>query len=415
MPIAAQSRETLRQIIGRNVGGSRFVLGTTTSTASDATSVIDNARLAYFANDELIGFWIRATSGTNDGETRRATDSVTTTGDVTTAAFGANVPACMTFEAWPPEFNPDVADRAINNAIISSYGRGYAPLENESLHTGGGILRFALPSTFSYLSKILQRTAVSSRTVHTCEAAFDESVPTGVSNATDTRVLRKGASSLKFTVTAAAAANALITDSITSTDYSDMTHLECWMKSNITTTAGDIHILLDNTASCVSPLETLAVPALTADTWTFVRIALAAQEDLTAIISVGIRFTTDNGAQVLYVDEIECTNENTARWEPFSFDAWRVDTANRGFYFTVPADCVGCGLLRLVGGQEPQTLTTDSATTTVDDDFIIAKATAEMFAQAHSDRYKKCVEQWETRAALAYRAVSRPVIARFLT
>jgi len=414
MPIAGQSRETLRGIIGRNLAGARLVLGTTTSSL-DSTSVIDNIRAAHYNNCELRGFWIRATSGCNDGEERKATASAVTTGDITTTAFTNTVPCGMTFEAWPPEFSSLYVDRAINDAIVASYGRGYAPLESEALHTGGNQLRYSLPSTVSYLSKILRRTSVTNVDLHTAEATFNESVPTGVTNALDDTVKRSGANSLKFTITAAAAASALITDALTSTDFSHMTHVEGWFKSNVTIAAGAIDILIDDSANAASPIETLALPALTADIWTYVRMALAAPEDLTAIISVGIRFTTDTGAQILYMDALVMTDENTAVWEPYHYKAWKVDKANRGFYFTVDACQVGYGLLRIIGGQEPQTLTTDTATITIDDEYVIAKATASMFSQTGLERYDKQVVQWEGRALNAYKGgVARPAYAKWL-
>ena len=415
MPIAGQTREVAREIIGRNLGGARFFLATNTSCPGDTTSIIDSTRLGFLGNDELIGYWARAISGCNDLATRKVTDSVTGTGDLVVAAFANNTATSDTFELWPPEFNPDHADVEINNAIIASYGRGYAPLESEAIHTGGNQLRFALPSSYSYLSKILQRTSVTSLVLHSCEVAFDEAVPSGITVATDSVDKRNGNSSLRFTITTAAAAGALISDSLTSTDFSRMTHLELWLKSNIATLAVDIDVLVDDTASCASPLETLSLPALVPDTWTFVRLALSAPETLTAIISVALQFAVDNGAQVLQVDDMRFVDENTAKWEPYHWDAWQVDKANRGFYFRLEANQVGYGLLRLIGGQEPQVLTADACTLPIDDEYIIARATARMFAQTGMEKYQKSVVEWEGRAASAYRGgVPRPATARWV-
>lgn len=412
MPIAGQTRGVARKSIGGNLAGPRFFTLTTSSSACDATSVIDAVNLAGFGNDDFNGWWLRSTSGCNVGETRRVTDHAGATGDLTTPAFSNTVAAADTFELWPPEFNPDQVDRAINDAIIGAYGRGYAPLECQGLHTGGNQYRFSLPSTYSYLQRILVRTSVKSESLHSMEATFDETTDADFTQAVDTENQRTGSGCLKITVAAAASANDLLTDSLSSTDFSWGTHLEFWAKSNVTIAAGAIQVLIDDTAACASPLETLNVPALTADTWTFCRVALTAPEALTAIISVGLKFVTDTGAQVIYFDDMRIVDENTAIWEPFHPNAWGVDKANRGFYFK--HDDIPYGLLRLVGGQEPQKLTGDCCTLPIDDEYIINKATALVFAQSGLERYKDQITQWEARAEAARRSVSRPAFARFL-
>ncbi len=410
MPIAGQTRKVARQAIARNLMGARFHLLLAT-TGCDTTSVVDTVTLGGYNACELKGSWIMSVSGCNDGETRRALSN-TNAGDITTSAFSNSTACGDNFEVWMEEFNPCFANKAIDDAIIAAYGRGYAPLESEALHTGAGILRHSLPSTFSYLSKILQRTSVKSQTLRSMEALFDEATDADFTQTIDRQNQRTGAGCLKIVVATGASSNDLLTDSLVATDYSWGTHLEFWAKSNVTIAAAGIHVLIDDTASCVSPLETLAVPALVADTWTYVRVPLAAPESLTSIISVGLRFTTDTGAQTIYFDAFDIVDENTAQWEPYHPKAWNVDKANRGFYFT--STNVDYGLLRLVGGQEPQKLTADTCTLPIDDEYIIAKATALMFAQTGMSRYDTDITQWEARAAAAYRGVPRPAFARWL-
>ena len=409
MPIAGQTRKVARQALARNLMGARFHILCATGGA-DTTSVVDAVTLGGYNACELKGAWVRSINSCNCGEVRRALSN-TACGDITTSAFSNVTASGHDFEVWKPEFNPLDADLFLDDAIVASYGRGFAPLESEALHTGGDILRYSLPSTYSYLSKIMLRTFVVSKQIHSTNTVFDEATDGDITQSVDSENQRTGPSCLKLVVAVAASAGDFISDSLASTDFSWGTHLEFWVKSNVTIAAGAITILIDDTASVASAIETLNVPALTADEWTFVRVALAAPEDLTAVISFGIKFDTDTGAQVVYFNDFNIVDENTAFWEPYHPSAWHVDKANRGFFFDSKPSY---GLLRLVGGQEPQKMTADSGTIPIDDEYVIAKATASMFAATHMDKYNEDVIQWEGRAANAYKGVARPAFARFL-
>ena len=211
---------------------------------------------------------------------------------------------------------------------MDTYGRAYNPVENVSLHTGANRARFDIPSGLSAISKIYARTRISDDELHSCESAFDESVDAQLTATTDTEIKWRGNSSMKITVSASAGGNDLITDSITALDISGNTHVEFWCRSSVATSAADIHILLDDTASCASAVETLALPALTANTDTFVRIALSNPRSDTAIISVGVRFTVDKGASVFWIDDIRAVDENTAVWREVSRMGWRIEKDN---------------------------------------------------------------------------------------
>jgi hypothetical protein len=74
---------------------------------------------------------------------------------------------------------------------------------------------------------------------------------------------------------------------ITSVDISGYTQIGLWIKSSINVNAGDIDILLGDVATLVAPLEIINLPALSANTWTWVVLDIADPTDLTAIIAVG--------------------------------------------------------------------------------------------------------------------------------
>ena len=142
------------------------------------------------------------------------------------------------------------------------------------------------------------------------------------------------------------------------------------------TSSGNLKLLLDNTAACASPLETLSIPALSADTWTFVRMALANPETDTAIISVGLEYDADLGACTVWIDDISAVENDTAEWTTLDRRNWRIDKAARDLILSRDGhDVVGYSLIKITGGDKPALLTSDSTATEIDENFIIANAT----------------------------------------
>ena len=181
-------------------------------------------------------------------------------------------------------------------------------------------------------------------------------------------------------VAAGASAGDLVTDSITSKDISKYDYLEGWAKitrsGEVTTAAGDLQILLDDTASCASPLETLNVPALTDDTWTFFRVKLGNPELDTAIISIGLKYTTDLGACTIWLDDIRVVRNDSAHWKKVPRNLWKIDKESNDIILDSYFKNFGYKLLKLVGGDKPALLSADSTASEIDDQYIIATATA---------------------------------------
>ena len=141
-----------------------------------------------------------------------------------------------------------------------------------------------------------------------CEAAWTELLA-GVTATADSDA-QEGEKSVKLAITDPVAAGAILaTKAITETDLSGHSSVHLFVKSSVSTNAGDLQLLLDDTALCASPRKTLDLPALTANTWTKVVLFFdstyhAADDDLTGIISVGIKMVVDKGIFDLYLDEI---------------------------------------------------------------------------------------------------------------
>ena len=147
------------------------------------------------------------------------------------------------------------------------------------------------------------------------------------------------------------------------------------MKSTVATSAGNLKLLLDDSASCASPIETLSIPALSADTWTFVRMTLANPETDTAIISVGLEYDSDLGACTVWIDDIVAVANDTAEWTTLDRRNWKIDKESRDLVLMRDGqDAVGYALIKITGGDKPALLTSDATSTEISEEYIIANA-----------------------------------------
>jgi len=379
MPVQGRTRKQLRQSIGNNLGAIR------TGTAYDAGSTTTLISLSLVGGDDSYnGKWLVVADVTNSNntETRIISDYTASAYRLTVQqAYSFATAAGDTFEIWDDEFRPEVIDEFINQAIIDTTGQAYHPTENVELHADSRNMRFDIPSNISIINRLFYRSKVSSTLLHSCNAAFDETVDSDITVTVDTEDKKRGTGSNKFVIAGAATGGEIATDSIGSKDISKYDYLECWIKSTVATSAGNLKILLDDSASCASPIETLEVPALTANTWTFVRMALANPETDTAIISIGLEYDSELGACQVRLDDIKVVENDTADWVILPKHLWRIDRSARDLILSDSARLeVGYKLIKIQGGDKPALLSTETATSEIDDSYIIARATALAFA-----------------------------------
>jgi len=165
-------------------------------------------------------------------------------------------------------------------------------------------------------------TTVSGVQIEDCEDAWDEFVDGDVTESADAGDKEEGSASAKFEVAAGCGAGDIIaTETISSTDISKHAEIKLHIKSSVALDAGDLAILLDNTAQCASPKETLNVPAVSADTWTEVTISLAHPNQDAAIISVGVQMVVDKGAFDLRIDDVRAVGANRGHYQVVVADA----------------------------------------------------------------------------------------------
>ena len=380
--IQGRTRAQLRQSVGRNLNA---VYVSSASGNGSTTTIVDNTLIG--SDDTHIGKWVvfNDASG-NAGQVTRVSDYTSSSTTLTLSpAVDASSATSDTYELWDDEYNPANLDSFINDSILEVTGNTYDPIENLTFHTDGDQLRFDVPSGISMIQDIYYRNSVDYGRLHSCGAAFDETVDSDITVSLDTEDKKQGAQSCKFVIAAGASAGDIATDSITSKDISGYDYLEGWVKitssGEASTSAGNLKILLDNTASCASPLETVNIPALTDDTWTFFRTKLTNPELDTAIISIGLEYDSDLGACTVWLDDISVVKSYTAEWIKIPRHLWRIDKEEKAVVFDNYLHGIArYNLLKIVGGDKPALLSSDSATSEVNERYLIAAATARALA-----------------------------------
>ena len=406
--VQGRTRAQLRQSVGYNLGAIR------TGTAYDAGSTTTLISLSLVgADDNYNGMWIVVDDASSTAaETRIISDYTASAYRLTLQqALSFATAAGDTFELWESIYRPDAINEFMNQAIMDATGAFYDPVEKLDLHTDGATQRFDIPSGLSMVQDVFYRSKVSSTRLHACSEEFNETVDSDITVSLDTKQRKQGSQSNKFEIAAGASAGDLATDSITSKDISGYDYIEFWVRSTVATSAGNLKLHIDDSASCASPVESISIPALSADTWTFVRDQIDNPELCSAIISVGLEMDSDLGACTVWLDDISAVKNDTAQWEQIPRNLWRIDKESSDLVLDNYAHGVArYNLLKIVGGDKPALMTADSDTSEVDESYIIAKATALAFAaasggpQTDPDNKNNMAGFWMAQASRAQRA-----------
>ncbi len=142
-----------------------------------------------------------------------------------------------------------------------------------------------------------------SKVVEGCQTAW-----TGEANVTataDVAAKKVGAKGAKLVVDASFNTGLLASINIDALDLSLNKVIGLWIKSDIAVAAGVLGLVIDEHSGCVSPSETLLIPALAAGQWRYVKLPVSgAKAGRDAIISVGLTAISDPGAVTLFIDQI---------------------------------------------------------------------------------------------------------------
>jgi len=384
--VQGRTRAQLRQSIGYNLGAIYVSSGSGTGTT---TTIVDNTLIG--ADDNHIGKWVIFNDASaSTVETSRVSDYTSSSTTLTVSpAFALAPVANDTYELWDDIYSPARIDDLINQAVLDATGHAYDPVEKLDLHTDGTTQRFDIPSGLSMIQNIYYRSSVDFTRLHACATTFDETTDDEFTQALDTKDKKQGAQSLKITLSSSAEADDVIADSITSVNLAGYDTIEMWVKSTVATSAGNLKLHLDSatiteaTAHASQTDEALSIQALSADTWTFVRMSLDNPESDTAIVSIALEQDADLGVCTIWLDDISVVKNDSAQWEKIPRHLWKIDKEAKDIVLDNYAHGTArYNLLKLVGGDKPALLTTDSATSEIDEQYVISRATALAFASA---------------------------------
>lgn len=147
----------------------------------------------------------------------------------------------------------------------------------------------------------------SSLLIEDCEDAWTADNATTANTDADAKV---GSFSVKNVIPGALGANILLSHeaglTLNLTAYDAML---LWIKDSTTAALNDNQMLLDDTADCLSPIETLQIRALTLATWTRVFLPFADPSLLASIVSVGLKQIAALGARNIFLDDIRALAE----------------------------------------------------------------------------------------------------------
>ena len=372
--IQSRTREQIRRSIAANLDQPPSSSATGTGSS---TTIVDASTLG--GDDEYNGGWIVFTSGATDGVIRRVTDYTSSTGTFPFKPAANSTSSDDTYEYWRSEFPPDRIHEFINQAITQRTSRGLVIDEDISNHGHIRDSRHDIPSAMVAVSQVDYRHQYSGKEIQKANIAWTEQTDGNVTVAKDSEDFKAGSASLRLLtdVEGSVASGGILTShAISSLDLRSYDTVEFWMKSSTATSAGDITLCLGSAASLATIKETLAVPALTARTWTYCRVSLANPELDNAIISVGLKYAT-TGTRYIWINDIKAVKTESAVHNRLWSGTYRVDREARKVFLSESARKeVGYNLIRLIGYKLPSLLTADSDTATLDPDLITARATS---------------------------------------
>jgi len=384
MPVQARTRKQLRQSIGYNLGALK--VGTATGGTNNTLIDVNTFR---GGDDEYIGKLALVTDADDSSQTTQYVNDYTASNN--TIQFQQNASFTVAsgdeYELWSEPYTPTRIHDFINQAIIDVTGHAYDPIESVALHADGASMRYDIPANISVVNNLYYRSSVSFTELHSCNSVFDSNLTGTIVASVDTQDKKKGTGSLKL-ITTSADAGDIAGDTFASKDISKYDYLECWIKSTIDTSSGNLKIHLHSAAITESiansgSLESLNVPALSADTWTYVRLQLANPEKDTAIIAIALEHDSNLDDCQIRLDDIKVVQSDTAVWEKFGRHLWSIDKESRDLVLTQSGKYeAGYALIKIVGGDKPALLSAETGTSEIDDSYIIAKATALAFASA---------------------------------
>src|SRR3990167_461626 len=387
MPVSTRrTRANIRQSVGMGLNVIDLVDETPTISVTGTSSVgaLLAAALSLDASgssNEHRGKWAICAAGSsnassNVGLSRRVSASTSSNGRLAFLSDWPVIPdTSQTFELWNENVPPALVHDFINQAIMEATKKGSVAVQDLTIHTGRQrAFPFTAGSSLIGVQEVEWRSVWDGEKVTTADNAMSSGTDADVT--TDSEDFKEGSASNRIAIAATVSSAAVVaTDSFTAVDLRGYTHLEFWMKSNLATTSSAIRVRLGEGST---NRETLNVPAMNADSWTYQRIALSSAETDSAIT----RFMVTTGASdmasvTIWVDDVTVTRAQSEHWERINPRFWGGDQDARALVFEADAT-LPYALLRITGRRAPNLLTADSAVSDLPPEYVINSVSAKV-------------------------------------
>jgi hypothetical protein len=232
------------------------------------------------------------------------------------------------FELYPYPFTVDDFNNTINRAILNS--KVFVERVTDSNFTLANKLEYdwLTPYAFNLDFKGIYKvehvySAGVDHLLADCATAWTAGA--NVVATVDTAFSTMEGPSAKLVVAAGAAAGAVLGYlDISALDITDCDRIEFDMYSSINLTAGYLDFVLDDTAGCVSAVESIDIPAMTAGVKYRHSITMANPHLDSAIISLGVVNTTDVGACTLYFKNIHAVYSGSKEYRELNPKQWNL-------------------------------------------------------------------------------------------
>lgn len=412
MPVLqGRTREQIRVAVGYNLGGIYVSAATTQGTT---TTLVD---VTLAGGDNVFnGDYVVFTSGSNDGLIQKVTAYTQSSGTLTLDETITQTEVGDTYEIWSEDHNPLRIHEFINSSILDATGRAFDPEVDISLHGDPSRLRYDIPDALDMLLDVQWRSRMQSRQVIARGIVWDESVDADFTVAQDVEDFLFGKISTRFTIGSGVSAGDLASDSIGSFDFSRYTHIEFPIKVRDAVASDDLRLRLSATTNGASTTEEITIPALLARTDTWVRVAMSTPEATTAIISVALEMNANAGDNIVWLGEVLATNADSHQWTTLNRRLWGADLLNKDLVLKqIGKQLIGYNLIRLIGGDKPVLLNTDTTVCEIDDWYVIARTTE--LALSSMGRQRSQQEEadrayWRDEARRAWRSFPSTAFVR---
>ena len=241
----------------------------------------------------------------SSGDCRNSEGSVITVGPGTTVSFWVRSSIALNAGdfAWADDNSAtlDSPDSIVDLPALAANTWTYVKITSP---TSGDMRSFGLRQLVDKGAMTIDIDAIGKQ-IDTCDSTTGWTAPTstGQTVSTDNGVFHEGTGSLKNVIVASAVAGDKWYQALgVSENWSAYTTAGFWIRSTVATTAGQLKFEYASSNDLTSPIASINIGALAANTWTYQKLTLTGTR--TSVLSYGINYSTDIGAATIYLDDV---------------------------------------------------------------------------------------------------------------